>query len=228
MFKTIAQSLLHFLFPPVCVSCQGLINTNHQTLCKRCFESLKLIDANERCHRCFRPLASHTRCPGRSENVYLSGLAACFDESVVTKALLSVPPESIASFMLLQWHTLNWPYPDLIIPTPGDRFSKYWSLRQGLGSALAKLLNRPYHPLLTLHRHLLLSPHLCLESHPAPIPPNSIDFRNPATVVNKHILLIHDIYTTGHALNLSAHALLAYGALSVRGISLILSSDAVQ
>ena len=215
------QHFLNFVFPPICIGCKDLINPGHRTLCPQCFDSLQLLDPSSRCHQCFLPIdEGYHRCLPSP----LNGIAACFDDSLSVRALLTTSGSTLSAFMLLQWEALQWPLPDLVIPTPGDWFSHgndRWNVRKETAKSFAALINRPYIPHLGLNRHLLPTPYLPLEEHPNNALHQSVFVRQKEAIVRTKILLIHDSYSTGNALKASAQALRQCGAQSIWGMSIV-------
>jgi predicted amidophosphoribosyltransferase len=224
-FPSLAQSVLHFFYPPVCVSCRSIISHQFKTLCQSCFESLKLLSPANRCRLCFHPLDEKGHRCHRSS---LQGQAVCFDDSNTCRALLFSSASALAPFILMQWHQLHWPVPDIVIPTPGDWFSHgddRWLIRKELARSVAELFGKPFTTSLRLHRHLLPKHYLSLEQQPLPADPRSVKLSNLSSIVNMNILLIHDVDVTGQAQRLSAEALISNGALKVWGISVISVQD---
>lgn len=212
------HALVHVLYPPICMACQAIIDTeDRHTLCEECFETLQLLDLKERCPRCLHPLFTHTRCFGPSASS-LKALGACFEDSIVLNALLASQraPELLAPFLILQHEKLGWLLPDIVLPTPGDRFCRGHQFRVALAQEVATLMHRPCKPLLGLRRLALPFPLLSLDEQPQNLAPRAITIRNPQAIVNAHVLLISDRLTTNLSGRLAAHALLEHGALSVR------------
>lgn len=223
MRHTFALSLvlntLDFLYPPICLCCKSIMSPSFKTLCQNCFESLQLLSTFRRCRRCFHALDERNH---RCQHSALKSQATCFEDSPACRALLSSSGSATAPFILMQWNELRWPLPDLIIPTPGDWFSRSndrWTVRKEIAQSVANLLNRPYSPCLGLNRHLLPVPYLSLEEQRRDVDWHAVKIRNPSSIVNSKILLIHDVYVTGKSLQTTATALIHIGALNVWGIS---------
>ena len=219
--SSLIRNTLDFLYPPVCVCCKAIISAPFKTLCQGCFESLHLLSTAHRCRRCFHALDEGGHRCHRSA---LKSQAACFEDSPSVRSLVASSGSAIAPFILMQWHALQWPVPDLVIPTPGDWFSRgtdRWATRKEIAQGVAHLLNRPYSPCLGLHRHHLFLPYLSLEEQRKDVDTRAVKIRTPAAVVNMNILLIHDVSITGRALHTSAEALITSGALNVLGISVV-------
>ncbi len=215
------RNALDFLYPPVCLSCKAIIEHPFTTLCQPCFESLQLLSTFHRCRRCFHHLDEGGH---RCQRSTLKSQAACFDDAPTPRALLSSSPSAIAPFIVMQWGELQWPAPDLIIPTPGDWFSRgndRWLTRKEIAHSVAHLFSRPCLSCLRLHRHLLPLPYLSLEEQPPHVGTETVNINKPEAIINMNILMIHDVLTTGTALRTAAAALIHNGAADVWGISVI-------
>jgi competence protein ComFC len=222
-FASVLHNTLDFLYPPICLRCKTIMSPDFKILCQPCFESLQLLSPFRRCRRCFHALdeGGH-RCPRSA----LTSRASCFEDSLSSRTLLSTPGTAVAPFVLMQWHELQWPLPDLVVPTPGDWFSRgndRWKARKEIALNVAHLLNRPYASCLGMHRHLLPLPYLSLEEQRQDVDSHALTIRTPDIVINANILLIHDTSTSGLALHASAKTLINSGALNVWGISVVSS-----
>lgn len=223
------KSLSHVLFPPLCMTCGETLSEEFTTLCATCMRGLALVEEEGRCARCFCVKEKHEACLScKALPRSLRQQAFCFASSPVSNQLLSLLRNGIAfqaaaSYMALQLTTLRWPMPDLIVPTPSDWFDAEngGRVRKCLAKEVAGILHRPYTNCIQLQRHLLPIRHESLELQPT-FTEALLSFFEPT---NKVVLLIHDTFTTGRALTLSAKALVNVGAHSVYGLSLV--SDSV-
>lgn len=217
---TIRKSL-RFFFPPVCIGCSGLMEEGYEILCQQCMEALHPIDPSTACQHCGTILDGEKHHCMRGE---LDGCAVCFEESLPGRVLLTMSGEHIAPFIIMQWHERNWPLPDLVMPTPGDWFSRgqdRWGLRKELAKTVAKTLGQPYLSALTVKRHAMTEPYHSLENHPHIKTEGFVALKSPERIVNTTVLLIHDEKITGKALDRSAQALKEGGARAIYGISLL-------
>lgn len=218
--RDFANTALNFIFPPYCACCRQLIGSQRTTLCQACFDSLRLVDLTNHCQKCGLLLEGRVH---RCHNSSLEAVGVCFDDGPVIRSLLNSSADLISPFVVLQWHTLQWPLPDFVIPTPGDWFSRggdRWSLRQEVATNVAAMLGRQAASTLTLERHRLSTPYLSLEEQGRDVEDSAIRLRHEDRLVNKTVLLIHDTLTTGRALRTSASALCHYGARAVFAISM--------
>jgi len=212
------QSTLHFLFPPMCTCCRSPLEDTHTTLCASCWSQLLPIDPSSRCPRCFHPYCSNHRCP--KHLTVLSKNAICFEDSPALQTLRNAPNQidALAGLLFFYWHSLSWPTPEVIVPTPGDWFSKKsWEMRKKISKTFSLFLHLPAPVLPSLQRDKLPIPHLEIEQQEnADL--SCMTFQ--PSVINKSVLIIHDELSTGISLSLTAQALLQYGASRVYGLSL--------
>jgi predicted amidophosphoribosyltransferase len=216
----LANTVLDFAFPPYCTCCRQLIGPKRATLCQTCFDSLRLVDPANHCPKCGLLLEGKVH---RCHNSSLEAVGVCFDDGPVARSLLNSSAGQISPFIVLQWHTLQWPLPDFVMPTPGDWFSRgsdLWRLRQEIAAQVAAILGRQSSSALMPERHRLPIPYLGLEEQGREVEDSAVRLRHPNKFVNKTVLLIHDTLTTGRALRTSASALCHYGARAVWGISI--------
>ena len=215
----LSRSLLNFLFPPFCLCCRLPIEMSRSTLCQRCFDELRLVDPTNRCLRCGASLEESHRCHSTS----LEGVGVCFDDGPVSRSLLNASADYIAPFVVLQWDALKWPLPDLVIPTPGDWFSRgcdRWNIRQEIAAVVASTLGRKSLAL-TIERYRLPTPYLSLEEQGREIGNSVLRLNHQKLLVNASVLLIHDTMTTGQAIRASASALCYGGARAVWAMSVV-------
>ena len=154
------DSLFHLVYPSLCGCCHDLLESRHKILCPSCSSQLALIDAEERCIKCFAECQSFSgvckQCQKRPAS-YLK-LAACFDHYGPAAALVHVLKDrpllkmALSSWMALQIEKLNWPLPDLIIPFPQSfisRFHEGYNRSQFLAEGLGELFKIPVQNLLS-------------------------------------------------------------------------------
>lgn len=154
------NSLLHLVYPSLCGYCHDLLESRHKILCPSCSSNLTLMDAEERCIKCFTACQSFSgvckQCQKRPTS-YLK-MAACFDHYGPAAGLVNVLKDrpllkmALASWMALQIEKLNWPLPDLIIPFPRSfisRFHEGYNRSQVLAEGLRELFKIPVQNLLS-------------------------------------------------------------------------------
>jgi len=214
--------LLNFLFPQFCLICQQRIDPSYKTLCRRCIQSLSFLSPADRCPRCFHVTPT---CYCQSFST-IDALAACCEDSHTINMLLTHhKSQSLDMIGLLLWHwsQLNWPTPDIIIPTPGDWLSRdtdYWPLRKRIAASIAQQLGAKYLPILTIDRSKFSHYYRSLEDQPSYLK-EIIGIKKPEAIRKKNILLLHDRYTSGTSLRLSSAILKEYHAKKVMAYSIV-------
>lgn len=123
------QSLLSFLYPPLCLHCRETVKEERNYLCPDCFGELELLDSKCRCPLCFAELESPAQkvCADcRQKKQPLHRQAAAFDYTGPAASLLygltnkkqPYLAKGMGAFLVMQWANLNWEKPDLITFTP--------------------------------------------------------------------------------------------------------------
>jgi len=161
------------------MACKKLLPQNAH-FCQECQELFALLPKEGHCSKCHSEI-SHIKgtCrPCREVSHPFRELRTCFDSYGPAKSLLSAfyhersnhLAKSIASYLVIQIHNLDYPTFDLLTLVPKS-FSTPFSL---VVKHLSKLLNIPYIP--TLKRHL------------APEPVFSL--KKKCNIINKVVLLL--------------------------------------
>lgn len=129
------MSWFDILFPPVCLSC-GV--KGQKFLCSECWFFCEPLDPVDRCRHCFAELDWRGNlCAECRHNQRLPIVRAHVFDSESNAHFLSLEAnDAMASFSLIQWIQLEWPFPDAIIPMPNAH-------ALAIGRSLAKLLQRP-------------------------------------------------------------------------------------
>ncbi len=223
-FLALGRSFLHLIYPPLCIHCEELLSDQFSTLCTSCLAHLELINAKERCPLCFSSEIENfsslcTLCC--QQPPLLNGTAAAFDYSGPAATLVKLLKyeqkpylaEGCAAYLATQFLQLEWPMPDFLVPVPIP-WIRY--LERGynqsflLAEALGKLLNRP--TLNALKRksgdysQASLSRQQRTELNSSSILLHSDSIPH---IMDKSILLIDDVLTTGSTLQRCSQALLA-------------------
>lgn len=110
-----------------------------------------------RCLKCFAEIATLTgicrEC--RSQPHPFRKLSSCFENRGAARSLLHsfwkrghfAFAKDIAAYLVVQMYQLDYPIPDLIIPIPDLLFQPHFLLAK----EVAKMVNRPFLPLLKRH-----------------------------------------------------------------------------
>jgi hypothetical protein len=154
--SALAKALSFIAYPPFCLGCDEPLETMSLKFCPGCQELFQLINPSKRCRFCF----ANKGCLNCTlDSSVLEGFGACFDPIGPPKTLLCHLEHTpdvdqvllAASFMTAQLVSLNWPFPDVVIPVPQTTLAKVFG-KTHLPLLLAKqvglMINRPvYNPL---------------------------------------------------------------------------------
>jgi predicted amidophosphoribosyltransferase len=209
------NSVLDFVYPPLCIHCNSFLEKDHLLLCSLCFQELGIQDAGERCHSCFSPIDQPHRCPKN----FLNGLFACAPDSAALQTLLFSHPAALASLLFYQWSLLSWPTPDVMTITPGNvHVDLLCNVRHKAAKELSIYTHIPFFAPPILFQENLSNPFIALENQSKPQDPRCFMFLSPHHFINKKVLVIHDVLRTTIALSDTANALKQIGALEVYGL----------
>jgi len=146
---------LDLLFPRLCLQCEAKLSNTQTLFCTECLGQLSLIERQERCPCCFAETSGVcTRC--RTRRVVIKRQTAACPRFGPAYTLLSYLKKghiqwlsSAVSLMVLQWATLKWQRPDLIVPLPFSHFAPHErELSLLLARQIAQLIDCPWAPLL--------------------------------------------------------------------------------
>lgn len=214
------NSFFDLIYPPICLHCQGNLNSGRDILCHPCISLLEFIDCTLHCPKCFslKPSATHTckNCSLRRSS--LTGIAATFDyrgppETLIKMLKYQDKPylaEGLAGFMTAQFVNLDWPLPDLIIPVPqsfSHWFSRGYNQAELLSNTLSTILKCSVNQAL-LRKSDDYSQAALNHTQRLKLSGNSIYLKKNQQLQDKIILLIDDVLTTGATLQKCAEALL--------------------
>lgn len=196
---------------------------SYALLCDECQKLLELLDPKDRCPLCFSEQESQQRkiCFRCSKKqTYLDGAAAAFDYAgpaacLVKKMKYSNQPflaKGLSAYLAAQLIQMEWPLPDLIVPAP-TTFT-HW-IQRGynqsllLAEELGSLIERPVADIIYRaigdysQAGLSKAQRLSLHSQHFSLKKN----RNIA-LLDKRVLLIDDVMTTGTTLGHCASVLM--------------------
>ncbi len=223
--RGLADSLLNFVFPPVCGACKKA----GSLICEDCQNQLQWVQA-PLCDRCGRPVSRPTDscsvCRERPLPLQQIRAAVLFAHPV-SKLIHNLKyngafalAKPLAQLMADAWSTWHMPV-DLVLPIPlhADR-------QRERGYNQAALLTRDFCQQAALayveeglQRTRFTTPQVGLTA--VERLKNVQDaFATKVDVVGKHVLLIDDVCTTGATMAAAANALFAAGANTVSGYCL--------
>lgn len=220
--RGLADSLLNFVFPPVCGACKKA----GSLLCDSCHAQLQWVPA-PLCDRCGRPVAKATECCAvcRERPLPLQQIrAAVLFADPVTKLIHNLKyngafglAKPLAQLMGQAWPEWHMPV-DLVLPIPlhAERERKRgYNQSALLARAFSQAVELPYAEH-ALQRTRFTTPQVGLTAVERLV--NVQDaFSADGCVQGRHVLLIDDVCTTGATMAAAANALFTAGARAVSG-----------
>ncbi len=223
--RGLADSLLNFVFPPVCGACKKA----GSLVCEDCYNQLQWIQV-PLCDRCGRPVSRPTECCSvcqerplplkqiRAAVLFAFPVAKLIHNLKYNGAFALANP--LAEMMVAAWSTWHMPV-DLVLPVPlhAERQRKRgYNQSALLTREFCKLAALPYDED-GLERTRFTTPQVGLTA--VERLKNVQDaFATKVDVMGKHILLVDDVCTTGATMAAAASALFAAGAQAVSGYCL--------
>ncbi len=210
------QSLQALLFPPACISCGDCLSTPRHVFCADCLAALVRLDARERCPVCFQLLEA-PQCFSCKESCAGFRIAGVFLYDSPASALLKqlkygareeLAP-TMASWMVVQFNELNFPWPDAIISVPQSfprRIVRGYNPNKQLASAMSELMRVPL--LRPLRRTWTALPQAGKDADErTSMSHDEFSLHSAKALADKNILLIDDVITTGTTIKRCVEAL---------------------
>lgn len=231
ILRTISSSLMNLVYPPLCLHCGGSLQTEAPFLCSDCIALLELIDPKERCPLCFSANFNPEKmlCHECKRNPpVLNGIAAAFDyvgpaASLVKKFKYADQPylaTGCGAYLAMQFLSLDWPLPDVIIPVPiamTHLMTRGYNQSLLLSQELSLIIERPVVEALVRksgdysQAGLSRKQRLKLEG-------SRIQFKQ-VPLEEKTVLLIDDVMTTGSTMRKCAEALMEGYPAGIYGLA---------
>lgn len=231
VFELNLQFILNSLLPGCCALC-GTISGNH-SICKNCSEQF-FKSENNRCPVCARKLSHTTN--GLACGACLTDPPA-FDASIVVCDYAAPVDRLIQDLKFNARLALVSAFAQLLRDSIDQQGGVQADLITGVPLSSARLAERGFNQateiakLLANHLKLPLASQLCVRIRETPAQAGlSLKERrgnmrgafivspNAPTILNKHIIVVDDVMTTGHTLNELAACLKRYGAARVTNL----------
>lgn len=214
------QSTIDLLYPALCLHCKASLSSHVKHLCSDCQGLLELIEVSRRCPLCFASDYCPTlhACGGcKKTRSLLTAAGSAFDHIGPAATLVQQMKyggqrhlaKGAAAYLAIQFLTLQWPLPDLIVPVPISsvrHFERGYNQSYELALGLADFLKRPAINALKRrsggYSQAGLTRSLRLELNA-----DSFQVKKSIDLQDKIVLLIDDVTTTGSTLNCCAEAL---------------------
>ena len=221
----VLSGLLDLFYPPRCPGCGRM----GSLFCEKCRAQIQFIES-PCCRRCGRPLPQSGLCPGcQGVLSHLDGImaVAVFAEPL-RQAIHSLKYENgvalaapLGAIMTEAWHRLDLPAADLILPVPlhGRRLAERgYNQSALLAGVLGRGVGVPVDEhLLSRHRATIPQVGLSQQQRQQNVE-NAFACRNG--LLDKAVVVVDDVCTTGATLEACAQVLRDAGAMSVWGFTL--------
>jgi ComF family protein len=215
--RLLCNAWLEFLLPQSCLHCE-MPKDPDVFLCDTCLELLHLVEAEERCQKCFLPSKLNI-CLGCSKKTTLwHSAAAAFEYEGPAATLVKKLKyggykhlaKGIAAFMVGQLLRLEWPLPDVIVPVPmplARRVMRGYNQSALIAQEIAAMLNRSFLNALRKKSGDFSRAGLNYRQRQT-FSSSAFDFRDNLSIEDCYVLLVDDVFTTGSTLHFCAEALL--------------------
>lgn len=215
-----SKPLIDLGFPPHCLHCHEGVSSG--ILCEICIEALTPLESDSRCRYCyqegFQQGFQHGVCHTcRTKRFAFTGCAAVWElfgppQTLIRTLKTGKQPalaKVIAAYLVTQWHQLNWPMPDFIVPVPApwiQRIFRSTNAAFSIAEQVAKILDRPCLQPLQRTSGSFSQAKLPLSQRTA-LSSSSFRFRSETPLFNKTVLVIDDYFATGATMNRCSEAL---------------------
>lgn len=221
MLKQVLDAYLHLLYPPACFHCEEP-TTDSRIFCDSCSELLHLLNSEGRCQQCFEDLEDpnqHICHTCRSKPAVWKGIASAFEYAGPAAALVKRlkyggQPHlalSAAAFLVAQLDQLQWPVPDVITPVPMPRLRQImrgYNQSELIANELGRMFQVPVVSALSRASGDFAQAGLSFAQRQH-LSADRFTLKRAAAVVDRVVLLVDDVFTTGTTLRCCAGALQA-------------------
>lgn len=213
--KHLLRKGIDFIFPPLCLHCEKLLDNGNHLFCRGCAGFFELIDPTTRCLFCFAENEGRAPCLEclKKKRWHLKLAAACDYLGAVGSLVKGIKygrmpylVKTASAFMAAQFERLQWPQPDLIIPVP----RREWFQGENHAHLLAKSLAcRLQVPCVTIIRRRVgdFSQARLSREQRERLQSSSFYLKRRVQIEDKILLIVDDVITTGTTLRHCADAL---------------------
>ena len=233
----IYHSLINVFFPNYCIQCKGILSSNENGLCKSCFLEIPRLFNQLSCKICssIYSVDLEGQCfscrVGYHKKIYYTKAFSCFSYINPIRELIQMGKfkyrHSVWKIFIDDVvHLIENKLPldeYLLIPVPISnqrRLERGFNQSEILCKNIYKLLKIPYNfkilfKIKNNNRQSSLSGEERINN-----PLNCYRVANHLKIVNKNILLIDDVYTTGSTINECSRVLSEYGVKTIHCITI--------
>lgn len=223
---------LHIVYPSFCLHCQDSLSKGRKILCSVCIELLQPINHTVRCPRCFsedyHPLHQGCSTCAKRQNIYK--YAAVFEYigpivSILKQLKYSSQhylSKACGAYMAAYLLEIGWPIPDVIVPvpiSPSHWIKRGYNQSSLLGKSIGKILSRKTQNALK-RTSLDYSQTKLNHKQREEMRADGIRVKNKQNLMDKNILIVDDVLTTGKTLESCASALLEECPSSIYALTL--------
>lgn len=230
--NSIFHSLKQLIFPQLCLHCHQLLRQHQSIFCTDCFNQLEFIDPQTRCLICFSThnMTKKSVClECKKSNRLLTAQAAAFEYTGPASTLIrkmkygNLPylAKGAAAFLTAQFIKLDWPLPDVIIPTPiswTHQIERGFNQSDLIAQELSKFLKCPTINLLKRLAGDYSQAGLSL-SQRKKLSAKRFMLKKPQHLEGHTVLLIDDVMTSGSTLECCAEALIELFPAAIYGLT---------
>ena len=216
------ETLTHFFYPSFCFHCETQIYGKKPLLCKACQDLIEWIEPSLTCSCCGGIKSSQfhalcLECHKKPVSLMPYGTCLAFEGPAYSLYyhLRAYENEMIAklfaSFLVLKWKKLRFPFPDVVIPLPESRleiFSYRHQPSYRVGKELALLFSTRFKAFLKIEERRGKAPYYVLK-------PSYF-----SSIFHRTILLITVVHRKNEALVAARKSLLSASPKSVYMLSL--------
>jgi ComF family protein len=218
--KDLAYSFVNLAYPPLCIHCGEDIYEHGQYICRLCFEQLEEIDPSQLCPRCFSKkyhLTSKVCYDCQKNPCLFTKSASAFEYlgpagTIIKKMKYGEMPylaKGAAAYMVRQMFRLDWPIPDVVVPVPlsfSHKIKRGYNQSELLGEEIANMISCNLINALVRKKGGYSQAALRRDQREK-MATNTFQIKKNVDVVEKRVLLVDDVYTTGSTLRRCAEAL---------------------
>lgn len=230
--NTFIQSLKQLIFPQLCLHCHHLLKPNQSIFCSDCFNQLELIDPATRCSACFcfHPHVKKAICLDCTKHPQLlTAQAAAFEyigpaATMIKKMKYGNLPflaKGASAFLIAQFIKLEWPMPDVIIPTPiswTHKIERGFNQSDLIATEMGKALKCPVSNFLKRTAGDYSQAGLSLTQRKK-LSAKGFKLNQYQNLEGRNILLVDDVMTSGSTLECCAEALMELFPAAIYGLT---------
>ncbi len=221
-FQGILETLNAFFYPSFCLHCETRIYGKRPLLCKECQTLIEWVESSLTCDCCGKMKSSQLQplcftC--RKQPVSLMPYGSCLTFGGPAYSLYyrlrayedEMIAKLFASFLVLKWKKLGFPFPEVIIPLPESRLEIFSYKHQPsylIGKKLALLFCTRFKPILKI------------EEEKGKEPTYPLKRSSRASISNRSVLLVTAIHRKNEPLIAAKESVLSLSPKAIYTLAL--------